>query len=370
VMIYHLRPQAFAMEGVRVDLFLVLSGYLITSIVLSKSSTPGFLPTFHARRALRILPPYYLCLMALVVVNPLLSKPFPMAGLPYYMTFTQNLPRYWGAEPPPFNWFFYHTWSLALEQQFYLIWPVVLILVGRRRLIPFALAVAAGSALARACGVHWWLLVARCDGFAIGSVIAVLTLEAGRDSRFKPERLREALGVSAVASLGLIVWGLATSPSWEFSKAMDARLSLAILGFNLLFGSLIGLIVCSTGHPSLRILRDRRLSHLGRVSYGLYLYHGPVFVALYLLGRRLGIGEPLWLEAVKLSTCVAIASLSWRYLEQPIIRWRERFRYSSAGEHGVSAAHPSEKNPRPHAPLGVDSWVPGGVSQRSATHLT
>ena len=100
-------------------------------------------------------------------------------------------PAVLGAEPPPFNWFFYHTWSLALEQQFYLIWPVVLILVGRRRLIPFALAVAAGSALARAWGVHWWLLVARCDGFAIGSVIAVLTLQPGRESRFKPEWLRE-----------------------------------------------------------------------------------------------------------------------------------------------------------------------------------
>ncbi len=81
VMIYHLKPQAFALHGVRVDLFLILSGYLLTSIILKKGDGFRFLFTFAVRRWLRLWPIYFLTLMLLVLANPWLPKPFPMDGV-------------------------------------------------------------------------------------------------------------------------------------------------------------------------------------------------------------------------------------------------------------------------------------------------
>ena len=348
VMIYHLRPQAFALEGIRVDLFLVLSGFLITSIVLDKADTPGFLATFHLRRSIRILPVYYLAILALAVVNPFLSRPFALQGLPYYATFTQNTPRLWGAEPPPFHQYFYHTWSLALEQQFYVLWPVAICLCRRSWLAPITVGLALMSLALRPLGVHWWLLPARCDGFAIGSLMALL-IPGACGSAERLGRLRRGLGAATALAAALIVGGLAASESWQFSEGMTVRLSLVIFGFNLLFGSLVGLIAATTGHPGLRLLRDARLAYLGKISYGLYLFHPAVFVGVYGLGRALGLGEPLWLEAVKLAGCVAVASASWHFFERPIMAWRERFGYRAAGE---AAARDVAEAPHSLAPQG------------------
>src|SRR5258705_5221962 len=95
VMIYHLKPQAFALHGIRLDFFVMLSGYLLTSIILNKADSSGFLFTFSVRRWLRIWPIYFFALILMILVNPWLPKPFPMDGLPYYLTFTQNVTRYW-----------------------------------------------------------------------------------------------------------------------------------------------------------------------------------------------------------------------------------------------------------------------------------
>src|SRR5258705_4371602 len=83
VMIYHLKPQAFALHGIRVDLFLILSGFLITTIILKKGDGGRFLVTFSLRRWLRTWPSYFLALGFLVVINPWLPKPFPLDALPY-----------------------------------------------------------------------------------------------------------------------------------------------------------------------------------------------------------------------------------------------------------------------------------------------
>jgi peptidoglycan/LPS O-acetylase OafA/YrhL len=326
VMIYHLRPQAFALTGIRVDPFLILSGYLLTSIVLEKATLPGFLPTFHIRRSLRILPTYYLTLLFITVVNPVLPKPFPMAALPYYLTFTQNLPRYWGATPPPFNWYFLHTWSLALEQQWYLLWPLVVVFVGRSRVIPVALVLTGISVVARAMGVHWWLLLARADGLALGSALAVMMSDLVREPARLPQQ-RRVLATTVAVSLGLIVSSLWLSKSWNFEDEMTPVLSLTILGVNLFFFGVIGVVASATGHPALRILRDGRLAYLGRISYGLYLYHPLVYIAIYVAAQRLRLGEPLWLEPIKLAAVIAAASFSWHWIEQPVMGWRSRFAY-------------------------------------------
>src|SRR5262249_12621797 len=142
-------------------LFFVLSGYLITNIILKYEESPHFIMSFYARRGLRIWPIYFLLLFVLVAVNCFLPHPYSLAGLPYYLTYTQNAPLYWGKPMPPFNPAFDHPWTLALEEQYYLLWPALVLCVGKRRLVWLCLALIAIAFVAR-------------SGFSIYFVIPVV----------------------------------------------------------------------------------------------------------------------------------------------------------------------------------------------------
>ena len=209
VMIYHLNSPAFLFQGVRVDLFLILSGYLVTTVILNRGNAGNFYLVFQARRVLRIWPIYYLTLAALVATNACLARSTAIDALPNYLTFTQNIQRYWSNSVPPFKWYYTHTWSLALEQQFYLFWPLLLAVAGRRRLVELAVALVAISVTARALGFHWWVLLSRCDGFALGSILALLFGDPERVSAMRGLYGRR-FAVGVVAALTFLV---ATLPS-------------------------------------------------------------------------------------------------------------------------------------------------------------
>ena len=101
VLLAHLGEGRWPLVGwgwTAVNLFFVLSGYLITGIVLREGHAPGFWRAFYARRVLRIWPVYFGTIAAILAVGPLVGRPAATAGLPSYLTFTQNVPRYWGGE--------------------------------------------------------------------------------------------------------------------------------------------------------------------------------------------------------------------------------------------------------------------------------
>jgi peptidoglycan/LPS O-acetylase OafA/YrhL len=326
VLIYHLSPPSFLFKGVRVDLFLILSGYLVTTIVLHKGNAANFYLVFQMRRVLRIWPLYYLTLAALVAVNAFLVRSTAIDALPNYLTFTQNIQRYWSGSVPPFKWYYTHTWSLALEQQFYLLWPLVVGLLGRRRLVGVSMALLVSSATARALGFHWWLLIARSDGFALGSLLALLFDD--RERVVALERLfRRGFVLSLGIALALLIATLPFSLQLDFDTEMSLWPSLTILGFNLVYFSFIGLVLCYAGDPSLWLLRDPRLTYLGTISYGIYIYHPLVFLSISRLCGFLGLRETWGIELVKLTASVVLASLSWTYVERPILVLRDRFRY-------------------------------------------
>jgi peptidoglycan/LPS O-acetylase OafA/YrhL len=345
VMVYHLNSPAFLFQGVRVDLFLVLSGYLVTTIVLDRADAENFYLAFQARRVLRIWPIYYLTLAAVVAVNACLARSTAIDALPNYLTFTQNIQRYWSDSVPPFKWYYVHTWSLALEQQFYLFWPILLGLAGRRRLVRLAVGLMAVSVTARALGYHWWILIARCDGFALGSILAGVFADRERAEAMRAvygRRLRLALGVSVSFLLATLPFSLGL----DFDQSMSLGPSLTILGFNLVFFSLIGLVVCFSGDPALRVLRDSRLKYLGVISYGLYIYHPLVYNCVGRVSGRLGLGESWRTDLVKLVASVVLAGLSWRFVERPFLALRDLFEYGPArsgrGARASAALHGAE----------------------------
>jgi peptidoglycan/LPS O-acetylase OafA/YrhL len=290
-----------------VDMFFILSGLLITSIILRHGDKRGFLLNFYMRRSLRIWPIYYVTLLTVAVVLRFLPSRPQLGWLPYYLTYTQNIQNYWFA-PAPVPDYLSHFWTLAIEEQFYLFWPALLLLLGRRWLILLCVALLAMSLGSRFAGFQEKILIARCDGFALGGLLAYLS-HIGTLQRH-PRQWRLACGVMiAVALVALVV-------TWRVRP-------LHITFINLAFASVLGLILVLIGHPVVAPLRDRRLVYLGVISYGLYLYHPILFSLIDTLGRH-------WLlEVLKFPALFVVAALSWIFIERPILRLKDNFEYNA-----------------------------------------
>jgi peptidoglycan/LPS O-acetylase OafA/YrhL len=341
IVVYHWKANRLPFGWAAVDLFFVLSGYLITGIILRHGASPGFLPRFYLRRGLRVWPIYDLTVAALVAAGPWLARPHYWRGLPYVLTFTQGVPLAWGGDAPVFSWYLVHTWTLAIEEQFYLVWPALVLLAGRRRVVPLALACAAGSALARGAGLSAVVLAGRGDGLALGALLAGL-LE-GVETGEAPGKRRARLGgwCAALAGGSLVALlairgaagplGSSINPTWP---------GLTVLAFNTLWFGTVGLIACRAGSPGLAALRHPLLRSLGQISYGLYLYHWVVMTLVSDLVRRLGYhSRPWWLTVLMFALCFAAAWASWTFIERPILRLKDRFEYGPGhGLRGVRAA--------------------------------
>ena len=335
VLIFHLSPAnipLFAAYFVQagwlgVDLFFVLSGYLITGLLLDSAGRPGYYRNFIARRTLRIFPLYYVCLILACIIDfgpwPIQWKDFTIAGNWWYAGFLRNfqvaLRNYWpsGVMTP--------LWSLQVEEQFYLTFPFLVAVLPRKALarvliasVFAALMLRVGLLLARPANITgtYVLMPCRMDSLAMGSLIAI-----GR--RDFPETLRGRwVGFVTVVSAAVVAWICWKYGPSPWSRAMrTAGFSAADIAFT---GVLVLLIV--QRRPFLILLcRMRVLVWIGTISYGLYLLHGPVMElvhrALPLL--RISAGGP-GESLLSLAVSLAAAWASSVFFESPILRLRER----------------------------------------------
>ncbi|MBX6313918.1 MAG: acyltransferase [Isosphaeraceae bacterium] len=328
ILLYHLKPRAMPFGWMAVDLFFVLSGYLITVIILRHQGVGGFLRTFYLRRGLRTWPIYYLTIGAIVALSPVLPRPCQWSGLLQYLTYTQNTPLYWSAQAPRLSPYLDHLWTLAIEEQFYLIWPALIGLVGRRGVVPLALAVIALSAGARARGYDLWLLLTRGDGLALGGLLAVILGGRGQaEASVAVVRPRVGFVVVGLLALGYLGWSALRGDLPTFGRPKVGA-EWSILAVGLLCFAVVGLVVSLEGSPALEVLRRRRLCAIGMISYGLYLYHYVVITLGNDIAEALGFrGRPLWRDLIWVGLSFALAALSWRYIERPILTYKERFHY-------------------------------------------
>ena len=115
-----------------------------------------------------------------------------------------------------------------------------------------------------------------------------------------------------------------------------------MLGFGI-----VGLVLCHHGHPALKRLRDSRLVWLGTRSYGIYMYHYIVILLSNDIALGLGLkGRPFWREALTAAVIIALAALSWRYVEQPLLRLKDRFEYAPTPRAGLQSEHGARMNSR------------------------
>ncbi len=309
-----------------VDLFFVLSGFLITGILLDTAGSPHYFRAFYARRALRIFPLYYIYIAAFFFgVLPLahaLNRPVPPGPAQgWYWLYLSN----WRSALGPDYAFLSHLWSLSIEEQFYLVWPPLVLWLGRRRL-PWlcGLLIAAAPLLRFAWRIHpyspeflYRLTPFRVDTLAWGALLAVIV----RNETGLTRLLRWAPPLAGAAAAGLagifVVFG-----------TKNSQPVVAVAGYTL-FGILY-LFVVLTGFRGWRPLRATLLRTFGKYSYGVYVLHFPLVGYFYLAmepaARVIG-AVPAALVGFLLGSAISLglARLSWLVLEQRFLAWKDRF---------------------------------------------
>ncbi|MBO7748902.1 acyltransferase, partial [Paenibacillus sp. MWE-103] len=331
VIAYHLNLPRVPGGLLGVGIFFVLSGYLITDILLKQHAKAGRLDLrdFWLRRARRLLPAM-LIMLALVSGWLLIADPGRLAAMKgeiasallYYSNWRlifHDVSYFESFGPPsPLG----HLWSLAVEEQFYLVWPLALVfLVGalktRGRLLLAILAGAAASAglmaLLYVPGLDpsrvYYGTDTRAFGLLIGAALAVVWPSWKlRESTSRRGKLAiDAVGTAGLAAVALMIATVGEYDAFLYRGGMVV-LSLAAAA-----------VVAAMAHPAsglARVVGSKALQWVGARSYGIYLYHYPV-IALSTPAAQVDEFHPLR-AALQVLASVALAELSWRYVEEPI----------------------------------------------------
>lgn len=293
--------------GLGVRIFFVISGFLITYLLMmEKVANRASLTKFYARRILRIFPAYYAFVLALFVLTLTTDLTLSNCDFITALTFTKN----YGCS----QWIDGHLWSLAVEEQFYLIWPVILLFGGRRTIV-VALALAVLIApISRVIGYFYgtpYWLTSNMDALAWGAITAILMTT-------RPAWLRGL--VSWRPTLGMIVTiGCLAVPEILASQNILGRL---VVPFGLSLQSVAGayLVASVTLRECglvFRVLNLSAISYLGVLSYSIYIWQQPFFASPSVLGF---LGQfPL-----NLIGCIIVAMASYHLFEKPFIGLRRR----------------------------------------------
>lgn len=315
-----------------VDLFFVLSGFLLTDVALKRRHSSNFLFVFTMRRVLRVLPAYFLFLAsyALLTSLPSLSTNSFVSGeqvIPFWFYFTLLQNNYMAAIGHMGNPSLSVTWSLAVEEQFYIVLPIVAVMLRPRRLV-YALAVGAmGAIVFRSLHSDWIyryvLLPCRLDSIAIGGLAACLA--AGVLVPFNPTKVIKystwivAVGCVVVAA----TWGI-FGDLGIVKHTMLACICAAI----------ILLVAYCPQHPLAWLFNWAWLRYLGWISYSLYLVHYFIlgcFHAVLSGHEYIGVTNmrDILVSLAALMCSLIIATASRLYYEKPFIDYGRRLSYSS-----------------------------------------
>jgi peptidoglycan/LPS O-acetylase OafA/YrhL len=302
----HLRIPGLSFGWIGVQLFFILSGFLITGILLRIKSSTGFYSNFYVRRAVRILPIYFILLSLVISVG--MARHWPVSDWPWFALFADNwLLGLIGPTQVAFPPFLEHLWTLAVEEQFYFLWPIAVGLLPRR------LSIALITALIVSGPVFRW--------------------------RFEPHTFDS----SWIFSYDFLAWGAAGAIFIRYTVKIDrillticilflTLLAVLVSANQLIFHDLLAplfisiLIYVHGGNsPLVSALEWPLLRYIGRISYGLYIYHLPAFYLCGTILHKLLVHfDGATTIVVNIALTIGIAALSYRFIERPLLRRRGR----------------------------------------------
>ncbi len=326
-----------------VDIFFVLSGFLITGILYDTLGDSKYLSRFFARRSLRILPLYYGVFLLFVVLTPLLHYQWRPGHL-WWLVYLGNV---FGNKD--FDLYFIiskthlhrsanisHFWSLCVEEQFYLVWPwIVYLLRDRKRLIATAIGIAMFTLLLR-CWFYWWAgpfwaerwivrtLPFRMDALLIGGILALLL--RGPQAHRVQQGCKWLFFAAVVPVVAIFTFSPSAASPW-----------LLTIGFTCTAFASAGLIgmTLRTGSPAFRLFNVRPFRTLGKISYGFYVFHDIYYYVwlqlLIWLGAHLGgLALPGLIEiGSAFLVTFFTAKLSFKYFESHFLQYKRHFEYDS-----------------------------------------
>lgn len=338
-----------------VDLFFVLSGFLITGILYDAKSSSHYFRSFYGRRVLRIFPLYFgFLLVALLVLPFWLSEEatrFFYQSQVWYWSFLANIHIAMEGWQRPVS----HFWSLAIEEQFYLIWPFLVFAFDRNRLLHltvYCMIIALVLRIWLPFGLDrtgaYVLLPTRMDCLAAGAFLALFIR-----------------GPGGIRSLGWLPWVLAICSTLSLAAIYleDRRLSIldpvvATIGYTLIavcFASWLAIVVAAPTHSWIRrFLSGAQLVGLGKYSYGLYVIHAPVIWFLQQGGLRadnfprfLGSTMPgvIVFSLIGITISVVLAMASYHYWELPFLRLKRYLPYGNASKLKQDTIGPVSQQP-------------------------
>lgn len=329
-----------------VDLFFVLSGFLITGILFDAKGKDHYFRNFYARRTVRIFPLYYAFLVLFLVIWP---------ELPAWMS------QGFGARPAPDAWYWlYHSnyaqsyykdlgvstehvvhvsWSLAIEEQFYLAWPLVVFSFGRKTLLKITVGMFIGSIVCRTglllAGKPSWatgFTPCRLDGLAVGAAIALFA----RGRTGIAPLLRPALVIfpAATVAILILVFGM---QKMGYRQGIGQSPGYVIIGatlFALLYGALLTLTAAAAKETLIsHIFSHSILRTFGKYSYAIYLFHLPIMILIAEFVFRpdsLRVGPTLLpglliYHAMTWALTILASLLSWHLMEKHFLKLKDYF---------------------------------------------
>lgn len=260
-----------------VSIFFVISGYLITTLLITEAREKGTisLSRFYQRRSFRIFPPYYCYLLTVVALRLAKYSAISRGSLISAMFYVSNYYSYVKSRPGSTGWLVGHTWSLSLEEQFYLLWPLSLRYLGQRRSAYVALLLILAAPLSRILTLHMnpisgvdgqitRMFHTRIDTIITGCLLA-LCLRSTRLRRFM-NHCSSFMSAGMLATIALVIVALENSRSQRFDLSIGLTLESFLLGYIIYFS------IQNAGTVWGRLLNSRVFRHIGVISYSLYLW--------------------------------------------------------------------------------------------------
>jgi peptidoglycan/LPS O-acetylase OafA/YrhL len=311
-----------------VSLFFVLSGFLITRILLNTKDSPNFFYNFYVRRALRIFPLYYLFLVIYYFVLPLLFKgTVPAFSMQvYHWVYLQNFAM-------TFNWKFdgpAHFWSLAVEEHFYFFWPFLVFFLNNKKIAIASSSIIIMAFIVRLLLVNhhyevYYFTFCRIDELAVGALLAILET---RNKLVKENANKFLLLFTLIIIPTIIIWVFYTGSGNQVLQVFK----FILLSFS--YFSIIGFVVSiDENHPIKRLLKGKPLLYSGKISYGLYVYHPICF---WILSRFVDIPNVIFL-ILAFGSAYLVATISYYTIELKFLKLKKFFQYRETAPLKVEA---------------------------------